>query len=139
MTDDAKREVVSDEVGSRKEEEHAGGDEAEGIDDQPEPVLLEIASELTAQEGHGSRLFEVVWKKETGRGLPAEMPQQALFGDALGDIAKRARLDAAGGAAWRCVRVRSAPLAFRFRQHRGEALFHAAKKAGRLLFWLRLR
>ena len=63
MTNYPEGEIVGHDIWTRQEEEHAGPDEPEGIDDQPEPVLFEITSELAAKQVDRSVLFEVVRKK----------------------------------------------------------------------------
>src|SRR3954463_9085042 len=138
VTDDPKREIVRDEIGAWKEEERARGNEAKRVDDEPEPVLLKVASELPAKQRDRPMRFEVVRKKKTCGTLAAQVPEQPLFRDRFRDVAKSTRLDATQRAARRFIGVSSAPLTLRFRQHRVKSLFHAREKTGRHLLGLRL-
>src|SRR6187401_2122153 len=85
-------------------------------------MLVEILVQLPPQHGDRFRLFQIIGKEQTRLGLPAEMPQQSLPGDALGDPAHAARAHAAEppalGSLWRAM----PPLALRLVDHVAEAL-----------------
>jgi hypothetical protein len=91
-------------------------------------MLLEVAAQLGSEHGLREFRVNVIGVEETRRGLVPEMPEQPLFGDALGDEAHGARLRATR------PRLRVRPLLripsfpFRFGQHFLEAKPHPAKE-----------
>ena len=95
VADQAERKVVGDGVGAGYEEEQARGDEPERVDRQPEAMLLEIGLELRPQHIRRPFLADVVGIEQAGDGLPAQVPEEPLLGDALGHPAHRARLNRA--------------------------------------------
>ena len=81
----AEREVVRDEVGAGNEEQETRADKPQRVDDQPEAVFLEVASELPPDQRRCLALLEVVRKKQARVALPAQVPEKSLFRDAFGD------------------------------------------------------
>ena len=107
------------------------------IDDEPEPVFFEIASELAAQECDGPMRFEIIREEQARVILPSKMPEEPLLGDALRNVSERARLDAAEGAARRLVGLCPVTFTLRLCEHRPKPMLHAREETRRSLIGLR--
>src|SRR4051812_36767261 len=130
MSHHAEAKVIRDEVGPRDEEQDARRDEAERVDHQPESVLFEIPAEMASEKSHRLVLFEIVGKEEAGIRLAAQVPQQTLFRDALGDVAKAARPRPPEHTARFVGAVTVAPFALGLREDRTETRLQPADEAG---------
>ena len=92
MADDAEGEVVADHVGSGDEDERGGQDHQDRVDDEPAAVLLEVALQAGAHDLQRPAVGHVRGVMERHLGLMAQVPQQALLGDAVGQPGERTRL-----------------------------------------------
>src|SRR5262245_46049173 len=63
-SDHSKREVVSKQVGARDEHQQARCNKTERIDDQPESVLVEVATKLQPEETHRCAGVEIIRVEE---------------------------------------------------------------------------
>ena len=115
VADQAKGKVVGDDVRAGDEEEHAGADKEQRVDDQPEAMLLEVLAQQRAKDRLRPCGVEVVGVEKRDGRLVAQVPEQALLGDAFGNPAHDPRLGArhpslmfCGLGAAACRRSRSA-------------------------------
>ena len=85
--------------------------------------------ELLAQHEDGVGFRHVVRKKEAGVVFPAEVPEQALFGNALGDPPHESGLQASRPATMHATGGAAAPLPLRLGEHLREPVFQFREKA----------
>ncbi len=98
MADDAEGEVVADDVGPGHEDERGGEDHQDGIDGEPVAVTFAVTLEARARDLQALALSHVGGAMERHLGLMAQVPEQALLGDAVGNPGERSGLDPADDA-----------------------------------------
>ena len=103
---------------------------AEGVDDEPEPMALPVALQGSLEQLARLRLGHVVGINEQDGVLAAELPEETLLGDRLGDPSERPRLDPRGERRTCVARLRPVPSgALRLRELFAEAERQATKES----------
>ena len=92
VPDQAEGEVVAQHVGTGHQDEQRRQQDQHAVDDEPAPMLLEVGLQRRPHDAHRGVAGQVVRMHQDGLVLAAQVPEQALFGDAFGHHPQRAAL-----------------------------------------------